>query len=546
MYPDIRKLPWWPLAFAALFFIIPPLLFHSYPSSLWANNDYEPLGLANAMNMAYRLADLKLYPAVGITDHPGIPFYFMSWLALAFSGYPVASRDTGFFTTVMGHVEDFHRINVWLAALAGASGVYIFSRAARGLVPVWVVAIGLLAWLISTPGTLLMFATPSIESFALLINSLFFWVLVRVAYDRNIAAGTTVLAACVSAFAYLNKLSYIYVSLALAATGILNLFFRNAGWTLGRKRCVLFTLTSLAVIVIAGCLSNGVSEFLHMLRFHKSVVFHSGLYGTGDHFVVSANDIWRAFAAIPAEKAYAMPVAFLIGAVLSIGGLLTARRGPEHIPVAVICIGTGLASAMSAVFVIKHYSLFYTAGVSATLPASAAALYLLLQSLGQSWDYKPRIIEATLAAALILIAAPKTVPALLSELEARVRKGELAKADLRDIDNKLSDGSRVIEFLYKTPFSWYGEGFVIYNASVPRMTEEYREARPTMFSASVPGLHRDADAYVIDKGYFPTVESVKASGNLALIEPTPVTFENGDQLIELRTAFLLIRRQGGR
>jgi hypothetical protein len=538
MHFDFGKLPLWPLAFAALFFVIPPLLFHSYPSSFWANNDYEPLGLANAMNMAYRLADLKLYPAVGITDHPGIPFYFMSWLALAFSGYPVAFRGPGFFTTVADHVEDFHRISIWLAALVGASGVYIFARIARSLVPTGVVAIGLLVWLVSTPATLLMFTSPSIESFALLINGLFFWVLVRVAYDRNITAGATVFAACVSAFAYLNKLSYINVSLALAATGILNLFFRDAGWTLGRKRCVLFTLTSLAVIVVVGCLSNGVSDFLRLLRFHKNVVFNSGMYGTGDQFVVSGHDIWRALAAIPLEKAYALPVALIVGAVLAIGGLLTARRGPEHIPVAVICIGAGLASAFSAVFVIKHYNLYYTAGVSSTLPASAVALYLLVQS----WGYKPRIIEAALVAILVLLAARETVPAMFSDLEARMQRGELAKADLQDIDNKLADRSRVIEFLYKTPFSWYGEGFVIYNANVPRLTEEYRQNRPKMFSASVSGLHRDPDAYVIDKGYFPTAESVKTSRNLAVIEPIPVTFESGDKLVELRTTFLLIHR----
>jgi hypothetical protein len=47
-------------------------------------------------------------------------------------------------------------------------------------------------------------------------------------------------------------------------------------------------------------------------------------------------------------------------------------------------------------------------------------------------------------------------------------------------------------------------------------------------------------AYVIDKGYFPTAESVKNASNVALIGPEPVTLKEGDKLIEFRTVFLLI------
>jgi hypothetical protein len=180
----------------------------------------------------------------------------------------------------------------------------------------------------------------------------------------------------------------------------------------------------------------------------------------------------------------------------------------------------------------------YTAGVSSTLPADAAALYLLVRS----WGYKPRLIEAALVATVILIMAYETLPPVLSTLEARVQRGELAKTDLQEIRSKLADGKRVIAFLYRSPFSWYGEGFVIYNASVPRLTDEYRKSRRTMFSASAGLANRDVDAYVIDKSYFPTADSVRASTNLTLFEPKPVTFESGDKLVELHTVFLLIRR----
>ena len=536
---DFRRLLLWPLAFAILFAVIPPFLFHLYPISFWSGGDYEALGLGNALNLAYRLGDFRLYSAVGLGDHPGVPFYFMSWLALAFTGYPFAFKGPGFFNAVIGHIEDYHRASIWLAALVGGSGIYVFARAAQRLVPISVVAIALLAWLASTPATLLMFMTPSIESFGLLINSLFFWALVRLADDRNFAPTVTVLMASVSAFAYLNKLSYINVSLALGVTGLLSLFVRSASLSLARRRTALFVLTSLLVIFVVGIFIIGWNEFLHVLRFHKNIVFNSGLYGQGDQFVVSANDIRDAIAAIPRDKAFALPIALVAGGALLVGGLFAARRGPEQIPVAVICIGAGLASVFSAVFVLKHYDLHYTAGVSPTLPAAVVAIYLLVKS----WGHRLRMVEACIAAVAVGFLAWQTLPPVIANLQARTHRSELAEADLREITVQRGSDQRAVAFLYKTPFSLYGEGFAVSNASVPRLTDDYIGSRREMFSASAAGLAgRQVGAYVIDKNYFPTAESIKASSNLTLLEPTPVTFENGDRLVELRTAFLLIRQ----
>ena len=83
---------------------------------------------------------------------------------------------------------------------------------------------------------------------------------------------------------------------------------------------------------------------------------------------------------------------------------------------------------------------------------------------------------------------------------------------------------------------------VVYG-SVPRLTEEYLRSRDTAVSSIMQGqARREVGAYVIDKGYFPTVESVKAAANVALLGPQPVKFKDGDKLIELRTVFLLIPR----
>ncbi|MEP6841314.1 MAG: hypothetical protein ABJA75_24905 [Bradyrhizobium sp.] len=535
---DARRLWVWPCVLALLFFPVPLLLFYAYPSSFWAATDYQTLGLADALNMAYRIADREMYFARGMVNHPGVPFYFMNWLALALAGFPLASADPGFFDRVIEHVEEFYGITAWLVALIGAAGVYVLARAARKLVPIGVVAIGLLIWLTSTPATLFTFTSPSIDSFAILINGLFFAVLVRIAHDRDLLTSGAVLAACVGAFAYLSKLSYLYVPLALVVTGMANLAFRKVD-PAKRKRLTLISTGSFFLIVAGvGVLVIGWSAFRILINFHKSVFLGSGQYGTGSATVVSGHELWNAVAAIPADSAYALPIALITGSSLIVGGYFLGRKGPEHIPVALISIGTGVASLFSALFVMKHYGFHYTAGVSATLPASAAACYLLATSWGGRFWFR------TAVAALCVIAvswmAVRSSDALMLQLAARTDKSRLAQQDLQEINARLASSQQPIEFGYRSPFSWSGEGFVIYYGSVPRMTDAYVASRQRMFSSGTANLiHRKPGTYVIDKAYFPTADSIRTAPNIIPDGPAPVTWKDGDKIIELRTVFLL-------
>jgi hypothetical protein len=539
MNPDPRRWSWWPLMLAAIFFSIPVLLFHWYPDSFWVGNDYETLGLADALNMAYRIADHRMYSARALMDHPGVPFYFMSWLALALAGYPVASAGPGFFDRVIEHIEVYHQHTIWLGALAGAAGVYIFARAAQKLVPAGVAAVAVLIWLASTPATLLSFEPASVDLFAIVINSLFFVVLVRLAYDRDLTSGVAILAGCVGAFAYLNKLSYIYVPMAFAVTGALNLVFRHADWIQKRRLWIVSVASFLLVIILTGIFIIGWDPLLVLIRFHIRIFLGSGLYGGGDRVVVSGNEVWRAMTAIPADRAYAVFIALVGGASLAVAGFITGRKGPEHVPVALISIGAGLASLFSAIFVVKHYDLHYTAGVSATLPSSLVGGYLLLQSWG--WNYRTRIVAQGVAAMAILLMAVLTTLSLIPAMAERTRFSGLTKADLQDIQTQLAGSKRAVEFAYRVPFAAYGEGFVIHYAGVPRLTDDYARNRPMFSSMAGELFNQDVGAYIIDKAYFPTVESIKAAANLIPLTTTPVAFKDGDKLIELRTVFILIR-----
>ena len=535
---NLRKLPSWPLFLAIAFFLIPVLAAVSYPISFWLGTDYETLGLADALNLAYRLADWKMYPANGMAYHPGVPFYLLSWLALALAGHPVASADSGFYAAVLADVENYHQITIWVNALAGAIGVYIFARAARKLVPLGVVVAGLGLWLFSTPATLLTFVSPSIDSFAILINGLFLVVLIRIAFDRDALPIVAAFAASVGALGYLNKLSYIYVGLALAITGILNLLFRRPGWIRTGLCCLVFGAAFFLVVRFAGSAIIGHESFNDLIGYHKQVILGSGMYGTGPEVVVSGAEVRRAIAAIPADRSYAVAVALIGGVLLGVAGFFTALRGAQHIPVGILGIGAGLASAMSATIVLKHYALHYTAGVSATLPASLVVGYLLIQD----WGYRPRVVACVVASVAIVVMAATNIPPVSGLLRSRMAATEHVKADLADIHTHLAGEKRVVEYVYKVPFAEYGEGFVVFYGSVPRMTEAYLKSRPNVISSMTVGLiDREVGAFVLDKSYFPNAASIKAAPNIALLAAKPVTMADGDKLIELRTVFLLIR-----
>jgi len=528
----------WPLALAIAFFSIVVLLAMVYPISFWMGNDYETHALANALNLAYRIGDRQMYEAVGLAYHPGVPFYLMSWLALAVTGNPVASGGIDFFNTIIARVEDFHRALICVGAFTGAAGVYIFGRMAQNLAPPGVTLTGVLIWLVSTPATLLMFMSPGIESFAIVVNGLFFAVMVPLAYEEDLDPSIVVFAGCVGALGYLNKLPYIYIPLALFAAIFVKLLLSRAGWLRGAALMVVFLCTIALVVLAVAFVIIGWDGFLDLLNYHETIIWGSQLYGTGDQTVVSKGEVWRAIAAIRAEYVYAVPMAFVSGMILLVGGLVTGIRRNEQAPVAVLCAGIGIAAMLSALSVLKHYDIHYTAAVSATLPPSLVCLYVLAKSCGIHVGR----VGAAFAAAAILVMTVQSTGLLIERLSGRAEGAALAQADAKEIDSYLAESKRTVEFAYKAPFPQYGEGFILTYASIPRLTYDYFRSRPRVISSMMAHLvSRDVGAYVIDKNYFRDVESVKAAENLALLGPKPVRLEDGDKLIELRTVYLLIR-----
>ena len=260
-----------PSTLGIAFIPIPLILALFYPASFWAISDYQPHSLADALNMAYRLADLKMYTPMGMSYHPGGPFYLMSWLALALIGHPLGSDGIGLFNALADHIETFQLMMIFLAGIAGAAGIFVFARSAQKLVPADVTISGLALWLFSLPATILTFVSPGIESFALLINGLFFAVLARLAYEPTVGKRIVILAGCIGALAYLNKLAYVYIPIALFAAIVVNWFQARTG--AGRKQPCWSSLC--LVLRLSGSPCRGFASagqpFATFWVFHKQV-----------------------------------------------------------------------------------------------------------------------------------------------------------------------------------------------------------------------------------------------------------------------------------
>ena len=249
----------------------------------------------------------------------------------------------------------------------------------------------------------------------------------------------TIFAAGVGAFAYLNKLSFIYVFLTLAGVGVLSMLFRRVGIRKSFAGSALFAGVFVGSILFVGLFIIGWNEFLHALRFHKNIIVGTGLYGGGDQSVVTGSQLLAALKAIPIDKVYCLAIAPVAGLALIAGGFLTAAfRGKQYLPTALISIGTGTAAVLAAASVLKHYDAHYTPAVSPTLPACMVAGCML----AGAWNFRPRMIAAVVSFAAIVLMIREIAPALADHLNSKISVNAMAMADLKDIEGFRSTRNR--------------------------------------------------------------------------------------------------------
>jgi uncharacterized membrane protein len=511
-----------------------------YPTSIWAMGDYDMDSLSNAINMAYRLADLRLYAAPSMGNHPGVPYYLLSWLGLAMAGYPLATPDLTFFNGVLAHAERFRIIMIAISTLAGACGIVAFIRSTQKIVPRSVTILALVLWVGSTPASLTSFLMQSIDTLGPALNAAFLIVLWRLANKPRFEVSDVVLAGTLAAVCYLTKLSYLNIVIGLCAALATAVLFeaRHRLWNLRMAGLFLF---SFAIVVLAAAVwIIEWTTFLSLVEFHQGIIFRGGVYGTGAPGVFNADELQRALTLVWQERAYAVPMALAGGFAAIAGGMAVVIWRKQRLPIAVFGIGTGAAAVFAAASVLKHYAIQYTAGVAATLPALCVALYLVLGA----WNIRlraPVLIGLIMAAVVGLV--PPAGRAVANYMEEHSRLMLDANADRVKIEELVARSSSPVGFAYRTPFREYAEGFLLENSGVPRLIFAYLAGEPkTMNSFTERWVSRDIGAYVVDKEYFRSVAELKAAPNVNLLGP-PVAVREGDEVIELATAYLVLRNQ---
>lgn len=510
-----------------------------YPASIWSVSDYGLDSLSGALNLAYRLGDVRFYPAPSMENHPGVPHYLLSWIGLALAGFPRATSNLGFFNDVLDHVERFHAIMIALSALTAAAGVVLFMRAASGIVPLSVSLLAVLLGFVSTPHSLLTLLWLSVDAFGLILSALFVIVLWRMAREPRLQPSSMILAGAVGAAAYLTKLSYINLPIGLvAAIGIVFLAGRGGrGWTALMALLAVYAFAAFILVVAFWFIEW--SSFRALLDFHASVIGGTGLYGTGPSGVVDGSQLWDAVRSIPADRVYAIPIAVVGGLILVGAGAVTAIFRKEQLPAAIFAVGVGIAGFVSGFSVLKHYAEHYSAAVSCIVPACVIAAFVMLDA----WNVRPRrkILAAALVAAVVCALA---VPFMLRADEKMAddwRRTVDAEADARIIARYIGTGP-LVGFAYSVPFREYGEGFLLANIQVPQLTFQYlAEHTGTMSSVTQHLVQRDVGVFVIDKHRIGPIDALKAADNFNVLGPTE-KYQATDEVMELKTVYLLVRK----
>src|SRR5260370_3438126 len=143
-------------------------------------------------------------------------------------------------------------------------------------------------------------------------------------------------------------------------------------------------------------------------------------------------------------------------------------------------------------------------------------------------------------AALCILATP-AVSAANDLMSTYWRRTLDAEADYKAIARYIRE-TPLVGFAYAVPFREYGEGFLLANIDIPQLTFQYLAKQSGTISSFTQHLvQRDVGGFIIDKSRFLDGRSRQEADNFNLLGPK-VTYRATDELIELRTVFVLVRK----
>ena len=509
----------------------------SLRGSFWTSQDYGMLSLSHALHLEQRLRHWESNPAPGLAGHPGIPFYFASWLAVALVVPPFSAAGFDRFSEIIANAEAIYVANQAIAIVLVALGCYAFVRVATSVATLGVILAALGMWLGSTYQAILTSTSLSIETFALPLNVLFLWILLRLAASPRISAADSVIAGVVAALGYLLKLPYLYVAFGLFAAFIASTIVHRTRFVRSLKTAALMTTSFVVCVAGVGYSVIGEAGFHALLRFHKSVLLHSGLYGEGESGVVQASHVKSALHSFLSYGSMAPWVALMLGLMCVLFAITGRRSGKTQPSEVVLGIGAGVAALLAAMGVLKHFGEHYVAGVAPSLPAVVIALFLLINRVHPNFS-RP---FGLLLAILLTYGLSHSFYFAVRHKRHDVSHHLDILDDRRQLEDLLQAREGRALFTYHVPMHEFGEGFILHYSGIAVLQQEYQaQDRSRVSSFMHPkGLF---NYVVLDKAYFPNLSAVRSATNLNLCG-VAVPPSSADRMVELRRCIVVIKQQ---
>jgi hypothetical protein len=462
-----------------------------WPVGFWhAHDDYVYLSLAHALNLDAEIADHRWYTDGGLTGHPGIPFYFISWLCLRAAGLVWHHADLAQFA--LADPQPFFLMTriaaLLLTLLAVAAAWHVLDE-----LPVLPRVLALIAPFASDYLSFVYgLSVLGTETFALPVYVLLFWVVRRMGAPRQPTAAVLLAAGAASSAAYLIKLLYLDVLAGALGATLATAYGFAFGLRLRRLATVIVTFVAASFLILLVVMRW--KDCLSLLGFHLAIIAHSRIYGAGSETVVSPEAMFKAVLALlrwsplPYQTILAL---VLIGALLRRRGRMLGHRTRVWLAAAVPALLLVWAA------VLKHYDGHYVVAISALMPFVWAPVLAA-----------PRLRHA--AAAAILLGLPLSIPNAYTYFHAWAADAQMMAEDEKAVLALplASDEARL--WTYRVPSRQFAEAFVVAYAGIPALSA--RLEQPNLQDYSTTSRVRRSYRYVIlDRGYFPDAQAFHAA-----------------------------------
>ena len=438
--------------------------------SFWyTDDDYAYLSLAHALSLDQRLHGDREIGDQALGQHPGLPFYLLSWIAFKIA-VPTSAQG---FIQVLGEGSDaperFWFVSRVFALLLTLGGVALIFRAAAGRLAIVSATVATIWFLAASEQPWVAMSRLGIESFALPYALLFYLAARNAFCEPRRSVTASLIFGLVGGLGYSLKFHYIAFTVGSAA-GLMAMLAVGScrlleAFKLGSAYAAGFVLGfgSLAIPIL------GRARIVELFRFHFGIATHSGYYGEGAANVVSSAQVWQAIDFLTRTPTFSAVLLLIFAGAAYVVLTRWSDGGwrKSWFPLGVTLLSAFLLSLFA---VLKHFQPHYL-----VVPVSIIPLLLLYlaENIG------PRLARG-LFTVLAGILGTYWLPFTLLHFDF-MQKSYLAaqarlKEDVTRIEARPLGPNEIRIWSYRVPARGFAVGFIVNFAGSSTISEWYRSA----------------------------------------------------------------------